>query len=106
MYVLYSWLSFSYPLFSVLQDNKGGGYKPPLFCSYYFRGDNMKENENRTLFTAAASSGDCTGLIPSGGNHTPEEIEEYRDIVPFAMPAKDKGYDRAEMKRIEKQNKV
>lgn len=66
----------------------------------------MKKENNGTLFTAAASSGDCTGLIPGGGNHTPSEIDDYRDIVPFAMPAKDKGYDKAEMKRIEKQNRI
>ena len=66
----------------------------------------MKKEKNSTIYTAAASSGECTGLIPEGGNHTPEEIDEYRDIMPFAMPAKDKGYDKAEMSRIEKQNKV
>ncbi len=66
----------------------------------------MKDNKNNELFSAAASAGECTGLIPSGDNHTPEEIDRYREIVPFALPAKDKGYDRAEMKRIEKQNRI
>ncbi len=53
------------------------------------KGDTMKNDKDNEIF-AAASSGDCTGLIPEGGNHTPEEIDRYRDIVPFAMPAKKK----------------
>ncbi len=65
----------------------------------------MKNDKENEIF-AAASSGECTGLIPEGGNHTPEEIDRYRDIYPFAMPAKDKGYDKAEMNRIEKQNRI
>ena len=65
----------------------------------------MKKDNYNEIFSAA-SSGDCTGLIPMGGNHTPEEIDEYRDIFPFALPAKDKQYDKAEMKKIEQQNKL
>lgn len=63
----------------------------------------MKDDRDNEIF-AAASSGECTGLIPEGGNHTPEEIENYRDIMPFAMPAKDKGCNKAKMKKAE-QNK-
>ena len=50
----------------------------------------MKNEKDSGIFSAAASSGDCTGLIPAGGNHTPEEIDGYREIVPFALPAKKK----------------
>ncbi len=84
----------------------------PTVCIFLFfmhtlpeRKDDKMEDKDNKIF-AAASSGECTGLIPEGGNHTPEEIERYKDIVPFAMPAKDKGYDKAEMRRIEKQNRI
>ena len=33
----------------------------------------------------AASSMDCTGLIPSGES-TPEELAAYRDLYPFIPP--------------------
>lgn len=58
-----------------------------------------KEEKKETEIFAAASSGECTGLIPAGDNHTPEEIENYREIYPFGLPAKDMGYDKAEMKK-------
>ena len=54
------------------------------------------KNEKENKIFAAASSGDCTGLIPEGGNHTPEEIDSYRDIVPFVLPAKE---DNAKMEK-------
>lgn len=33
----------------------------------------------------AASAGDCTGLIPSGGN-TDEELSNYEEVYPYLPP--------------------
>ena len=38
-----------------------------------------EENELLENYTGASSSGDCTGLIPSGGNHSPEEFEKISE---------------------------
>lgn len=54
---------------------------------------------------ASASSGDCTGLIPSGGNHDPEEIENYQNIIPYTAPGLYKGISKAELEKIKKLNR-
>lgn len=38
------------------------------------------------LDSGAASAGECTGLIPSGGDLTEDEFEAQKDIFPFAQP--------------------
>lgn len=65
----------------------------------------MKDEKNNEIFSSASAC-ECTGLIPEGGNHSPEEIDTYREIMPFAMPAKDKGFDSAEMKKTKKLNRL
>jgi len=74
----------------------GVGFADGLYIFIFFRkhypkrkGDTMKDDKDNEIF-AAASAAECTGLIPGGGNHTPEEIDNYRDIYPFALPAKKK----------------
>ncbi len=52
-----------------------------------------EEQYDDTFFTTA-SSGDCTGLIPEGGNLTEEEFIDYKEVYPFSvpqMPENDKG---------------
>lgn len=74
----------------------GVGFADGLYIFIFFRkhypkrkGDKMKNDKDNEIF-AAASAAECTGLIPGGGNHTLEEIDNYRDIYPFALPAKKK----------------
>lgn len=55
-------------------------------------------------FSSAASSGDCTGLIPSGDNLDPEQIANYKDILPFNLPGAIKGYNHEELSRIKRLN--
>mgnify|MGYP004525158273 FL=1 len=59
-------------------------------------------NELLENYTGASSSGDCTGLIPSGGNHSPEEFDNYKDIYPFAIPKKISEYKNEEAERLNK----
>lgn len=36
--------------------------------------------------SGTASAGECTGLIPSGGDLTEDEFESRKDLFPFADP--------------------
>ena len=36
--------------------------------------------------SGAASAGECTGLIPSGGDLTEDEFESRKDLFPFSGP--------------------
>lgn len=38
------------------------------------------------LDSGAVSAGECTGLIPSGGDLTEDEFEDQKDLFPFAQP--------------------
>ncbi len=61
-----------------------------------------EENELLENYTGASSSSDCTGLIPSGGNRSPEEFDNYKDIYPFAIPKKISQYKNEEAERLNK----
>ncbi len=45
-------------------------------------------------YIGTASSGDCTGLIPSGSTDSSDEFDAYRDIYPFAVPSKKEEKER------------
>lgn len=55
-------------------------------------------------FSSAASSGDCTGLIPSGDNLDADKVANYKDILPFNLPGAIKEYDHEELARISRLN--
>ena len=55
-------------------------------------------------FSAAASSGECTGLIPAGDNLDPETVSNYKDILPYSAPGAIKDYSKAELERIKRLN--
>lgn len=61
-----------------------------------------EENELLEDYTSASSSGDCTGLIPSGGDRSPEEFDNYKDIYPFAVPKKISQYKNEEAEQLNK----
>ncbi len=61
--------------------------------------------DNEKFTGISASSGDCTGLIPSGGDHTPDEIENYQNIIPYTAPGLTKGISKAELEKIKKLNR-
>lgn len=61
------------------------------------------ENEEAAMlenYTGASSSGDCTGLIPAGGDHSADEFDNYKDICPFAVPKKIADYKNEEAQRL------
>ncbi len=61
------------------------------------------ENEEADMldnYTGASSSGDCTGLIPAGGDHSADEFDNYKDICPFAVPKKIADYKNEEAQRL------
>lgn len=62
-----------------------------------------EEDEMLENYTGASSSGDCTGLIPSGGDRSADEFDNYKDILPFAVPKKVAEYKNEEAKRLNKQ---
>ncbi len=55
-------------------------------------------------FSAAASSSECTGLIPAGDNLDPETVSNYKDILPYSAPGAIKDYSKAEFERIKRLN--
>lgn len=59
-----------------------------------------EENEILENYTGASSSGDCTGLIPAGGDHSADEFDNYKDICPFAVPKKVAEYKNEEAERL------
>lgn len=67
------------------------------------KNDKVNHNEETEMlenFTGASSSGDCTGLIPSGGDRSADEFDNYKDIYPFAVPKKLAEYKNEEAERL------
>lgn len=62
-----------------------------------------EEDEMLENYTGASSSGDCTGLIPTGGDRSVDEFDNYKDILPFAVPKKVAEYKNEEAKRLNRQ---
>lgn len=64
------------------------------------------ENEKKIyeLFSSAASSGECTGLIPAGDNLDPDTVSNYKDILPYSAPGAIRDYSKAEFERIKRLN--
>lgn len=60
----------------------------------------VEEDETLENYTGASSSGDCTGLIPSGGDRSADEFDNYKDILPFAVPKKIAEYKNEEAERL------
>lgn len=51
----------------------------------------LKEEEEflmNNFIGTAASSGDCTGLVPSGSVDSSDEFNTYKDIYPYSVPIK------------------
>ncbi len=63
-----------------------------------------KEKSIYEKFSAAASSSDCTGLIPAGDDLDVDTVSNYKDILPYNMPGSIKDYSKAEFERIKRLN--
>ncbi len=68
--------------------------------------ENSTEKELIKDYMPASSSKDCTGLIPAGGNPSPEEFESYKEIYPFAVPKMpDRHQDEKELDEAKRLNR-
>ncbi|MCM1334218.1 MAG: hypothetical protein NC084_08310 [Bacteroides sp.] len=69
--------------------------------------NSLKKEEKDLMenFTPASSARDCTGLIPANADPSEEEFENYREILPFAVPKMPDEDDREEMRDAERLNR-
>lgn len=67
----------------------------------------LNEKELIENYMPASSSGDCTGLIPAGGNPSAEEFKNYKEIYPFAVPKMSDGNsDQKDLEEAERLNRI
>lgn len=69
--------------------------------------NSLKKEEKDLMenFMPASSSMDCTGLIPADGNPSEDEFENYKEVLPFAVPKTPDEYDREETEKAERLNR-
>lgn len=63
------------------------------------KSDKFKKEEEflmNNFIGTAASSGDCTGLVPSGSVDSSDEFNTYKDIYPYCVPIKTNKKERDE----------